>query len=33
MRNCVASFSRFDPEISRASFGAGTCQNSMKGSP
>jgi hypothetical protein len=26
MRNCVASLCRFEPEISRASFGAGTCQ-------
>jgi hypothetical protein len=32
MRNCVASFRRFEPEISSASFGAGTCQKNMTGS-
>ena len=33
MRNCVASFPRFEPEISSASFGAGTCQKNMTGFP
>src|SRR5579862_7166013 len=29
MRNSVPSLCRLEPEIRRASFGAGTCQNSM----
>src|ERR1700722_10563792 len=29
MRNCVSCDWRLDPEISRASLGAGTCQNNM----
>ena len=29
IRNCVASLCRLEPEMSSASFGAGTCQNSM----
>jgi hypothetical protein len=33
VRNCVASFRRFEPEISSASFGAGTCQKNIGGSP
>src|SRR5205085_5379439 len=29
MRNCVSCAWRFEPEINRASFGAGTCQKNM----
>ena len=31
IRNCVPSFCPFEPEISSASFGAGTCQKAAQG--